>query len=370
MKYTFDRVIRLIIAIAVTIVILLTINYLRAVLLPFFIGWLLAYLINPLVNFIQNRMRVKNRIISIALSLIAIIGACAALFWTFTPMITAEISKGTLLINEFLSNKNSGFLPADVKEYIYTLLNNIDLSKLLNAQSVEVTLGRILPQFQQLISSTWNFIVGLFVVCIIFLYVVFILIDFEKITTGFRSMIPSKYRELVEGILDDVEKSMNRYFRGQALVAFCVGILFAIGFKIIGLPLAITIGLFIGVLNLVPYLQTIGFIPVTLLAWLYSAETGESFWIMLGLCGIVFAVVQSTQDLVIVPRIMRKAMGLNPAIILLSLSIGGYLLGLIGMIIALPTATLLISYYKRFVLKEIVKTEEDNKIEFIENSEE
>ncbi len=369
MKYTFDRVIRLIIAIATVVIILLTINYLRTVLLPFFIGWLLAYLINPLVGFVQNRLRVKIRILSIAISLIAIISTFFLLCWAFLPLISTEIVKGSALINEFLVNNNNGFLPAEVKQYIVTLLNQIDISKFLNAQSVELTFNKLIPQLQQLITGTFNFVAGIFVVFIIFLYVVFILMDYDKITTGFRKMIPQKYRHLIEGTVDDLERSMNRYFRGQSLVAFCVGIMFAIGFKIIGLPLAITIGLFIGILNLVPYLQMIGFIPITLLAWLHSAETGESFWVMIGLCALVFIVVQSTQDLVIVPRIMRKAMGLNPAIILLSLSIGAYLLGLIGMIIALPAATLLISYYKRFVLREIAN-KENPEIETIDTPDE
>ena len=112
---------------------------------------------------------------------------------------------------------------------------------------------------------------------------------------------------------------MNQYFRGQFLIAMIVGVLFAIGFKIIGLPMGITIGLFIGVLNIVPYLQTIGIIPVILLALIKSMETGMNFWLIIGLCAIVFVVVQTTQDLFLVPKIMGKAMGLNPAIILLSL---------------------------------------------------
>ena len=69
-------------------------------------------------------------------------------------------------------------------------------------------------------------------------------------------------------------------------------------------------------------------------------------------CFIVFLVVQGIQDLFLVPKIMGKAMGLNPAVILLSLSIWGSLLGIVGMIIALPVTTLLISYYKRFVIRE------------------
>ena len=111
-------------------------------------------------------------------------------------------------------------------------------------------------------------------------------------------------------------------------------------------------GLFIGLLNLVPYLQTIGIVPVVFLTLLKSAETGQSlWWLILGVL-LVFVVVQVIQDFFLVPKIMGKAMGLNPAVILLSLSVWGALLGFVGLIIALPLTTLLISYYKRFVLHE------------------
>ena len=145
---------------------------------------------------------------------------------------------------------------------------------------------------------------------------------------------------------------MNRYFRGQALIALCVGVLLAVGFKIIDFPLAVTLGLFIGVLNLIPYMQTIGIIPMLILALLRSAETGENFWIIFGLALLVLGIVQMIQDLFLTPRIMGKAMGLNPAIILLALSIWGTLLGFIGLIIALPLTTLCLSYYKRFILQD------------------
>ena len=145
---------------------------------------------------------------------------------------------------------------------------------------------------------------------------------------------------------------MNSYFRGQGLVAFCVGVLFSIGFVIVDFPLAVGLGMFMGFLNLVPYLQTLGFVPMILLALLEAADTGQNFWWILLPAVIVVAVVQVLQDTVLVPKIMGSAMGLNPAVILLSLSVWGSLLGFIGLIIALPLTTLLISYYKRFVLEE------------------
>lgn len=145
---------------------------------------------------------------------------------------------------------------------------------------------------------------------------------------------------------------MNTYFRGQALVALCVGILFSIGFLIIDFPLAIGLGLFIGALNMVPYLQIIGFVPTILLAILKAADTGDNFWIIIASATAVFIVVQIIQDAFIVPKIMGKITGLNPAIILLSLSIWGSLMGILGMIIALPLTTLMLSYYQRFIINQ------------------
>ena len=149
---------------------------------------------------------------------------------------------------------------------------------------------------------------------------------------------------------NDIEESMNRYFRGQALVAGLVGILFSIGFLIVGLPLAIVLGLFIGVLNMVPYLQLIGIIPTILLCLVSASDTGTNFWLLFGACILVFIIVQIIEDVFIVPRVMGKVTGLNPAIILLSLSIWGTLLGFVGMIIALPLTTLCLSYYQRYVI--------------------
>ena len=148
---------------------------------------------------------------------------------------------------------------------------------------------------------------------------------------------------------------MNAYFRGQALVAFLVGVLFSIGFLIIDFPMAIGLGLFIGLLNMVPYAQTLGFIPAIILALLKSNDTGQNFWFILLMAIVVFCVVQAIQDLFLVPKIMGKAMGLKPAIILLALSVWGSLLGIIGFIIALPMTTLGWAYYQRFVLKEPVE---------------
>ena len=153
-------------------------------------------------------------------------------------------------------------------------------------------------------------------------------------------------------IFGDVAETMSRYFRGQAAVSFFVGVIFAIEFYIIGLPMAIAFGLFVGILNMVPYLQLISIPIAAFLCLVATAATGGSFWVMFGWVILAYIICQVIQDMVLIPTIMKNQMGLNPAIIFLSLSLWVYVMGFIGLIIGLPLTTLIISYYCEFVLHQ------------------
>ena len=189
------------------------------------------------------------------------------------------------------------------------------------------------------------------------MYLIFLMIDFPKIRANWIYYVPVKYRDKARVLMRDVNHNMNAYFRGQGLVALIVGILFAIGFCIIGMPMGIAMGLIIGVLNLVPYMQALGIPPCILLCLVQSAQTGRPIWLTLLCMALVFVIVQTLQDMVLTPKIMGKMTGLGPAAILLSLSIWGVLFGIIGMIVALPLTTLMVSYYKNFAAKKEVKAE-------------
>ncbi|MBQ8711391.1 MAG: AI-2E family transporter, partial [Prevotella sp.] len=153
-------------------------------------------------------------------------------------------------------------------------------------------------------------------------------------------------------LVSDVTEGMNKNFRGHAIEAYSLRVLFSIGFLIIDFPLAVALGMFIGLLNMVPYLQLVGFIPTIILAIVKAADTGQNFWLIMLMALVVFAVVQVIQDTILTPKIMGHVTGLNSAIILLSLSIWGSLLGILGMIIALPMTTLLINYYQKYIIRQ------------------
>lgn len=180
----------------------------------------------------------------------------------------------------------------------------------------------------------------------------FILLDYEFLTSNWIKIFPKKNRPFWRELAIDVERELNNYIRGQSLVALCMGVMFCIGFSIMDFPMAIGLGILIGVMDLVPYLHTFALIPTAFLAMLKAADTGQNFWMVFGLAVGLFIVVQIITDMIVTPKIMGKAMGLNPAILLLSLSVWGALLGFIGLIIALPLTTLIIAYWQRYVTKE------------------
>jgi len=359
--FTFDRVIRLIIGLTVLVLLFLLLKRLSNVLLPFIVAWLLAYMLDPIVRFFQYRLRLRNRLISVVLTILTAGGVLTALGFIIVPIVSDEIAKLYEITSTYSKSLNiDTFLPVALQNEISQYFLSIDVNVLLQNQSVMDFLKKAAPQIWNILNGSLSLLLGLTVVIIIFLYMFFILLEYERVTEGMVRIIPPKYRPLITEILHDLEVGMNRYFRGQALVAFIVGVLFSIGFSIINLPLAVLFGLLIGVLTLVPYLKVVAIVPGLLLGFLQSIETGQNYGsILLGIV-IVFFIVQAIEDIAISPIIMGKVTGLNPAVILLALSIWGSLMGMLGLIIALPLTTLVISYYKRFVLNvEPTETEED-----------
>ena len=348
---TFDRFVRIIAGIAIAVVAYFLLRRLSDVLIPFLIAWLAAYLLYPIVCFFQYKCKIKSRAASIVVTLVLIVGICTGAAFLIIPPVIDECARVKDIIASFVStNSTTSTLTSDAEDFIRENVNFNEISQALTVKDVSSFAKEIVPKVFSVVNSSVNALVGFICSLIAVIYMFFILMDYERMSKGFIKMVPVKHRSLVQNVINDVEKGMNNYFRGQTIIAMSVGVLFAIGFWIIGLPLAIPLGLFIGCLNLVPYLQVIGIAPSIVLALLKAHDTGESLWsVLLGVL-IVFCAVQAIQDWVLTPKIMGKVTGLNAAVILLSLSIWGSLLGFVGLIIALPATTLIVSYYKRYVI--------------------
>lgn len=346
-EVTLGRFLRILLLMAALTIAYFVLDSLSGILLPFAVAWLLAYFINPLVNFIQNKLRFKFRVLSTVTALFLIGAVLYGVFMLVVPSIMKEFDTLRSFIMVFLNeNLINATIPEPVVAFIKEFFHEEGLEEIVQGKSD--LMSSLAEHFQGVVSGTLNAVRQLFAMSITLLYLFFILLDFERLSRGWKPYVPKKWRGIVGKLWGDLVGGMNQYFRGQALVALCVGILYATGLSIIDFPAAIAFGLFIGVLNLVPYLQLVSIVPMVLLAVLKAASTGGDFWIIILSACVVLAVVQVIQDLFLVPYIMGKRMNLHPAVILLSLSIWGKLLGLLGMIVALPLTTIMLAYLKRY----------------------
>ena len=323
---------------------------LYGVLLPFFVSLLLAYILDPIVVFFQTKCRLRNRVLAVMVTLVLFIGVAVGAVFALRQPVRAQVQAAWQGFENFASTFDiNNYVSPETQEKFLSWTKELNWEEILMDPEVTQTIKDIVPTVANWITGGLSWLSELVVVFIGLLYLIFLMIDLPNIRKKVPGLIPSKYRMQVMRLLKDMDRNMNAYFRGQALIATCVGILFAIGFTITGMPMGIAMGLIIGVLNMVPYMQALGIPPCIILCLIQSAQTGQPVWMTLLFMALVFIVVQSIQDLVLTPKIMGNVTGMSPAAILLSLSIWGALFGVIGMIIALPMTTLIVSYYKHYI---------------------
>ena len=353
-EFTFDRIARMLVLSVLILLIYVAVQAIWSVILPFLLAGIFAYVMMPLVRFFQYTLRLRSRGLSVILTLL-LLGAVVYLAVIFIiPSINAEIEKTLQVISGYSSGQDilTMILPRNIRNYLNGGLRWGNFPQQLSFEKVLENVKLLLDQVGGIINSTLSIFSWGLVFLIGFIYFVFILLDFENLARGFISLFPKTLRPTIRTISMDLDRYMNNYFRGQALIAISVGVLLSIGFNIIGLPLATAMGIFIGILNFIPYMQALGIIPLGLASLLMAAQTGENAFVCMLLAYGVLMIVQIIQDMIIVPRIMGQTMGMRPSLILLVLSIWGYLLGFFGMLIALPITMFIYSLYMRYVLQD------------------
>lgn len=349
--FTLDRTVRIIFSVVGILIALYLLNILKDVLLPFLVACLLAYMLEPIVLFNKRLLHIRSRFVPVMLTIIEAIAMVGIFCWIFVPYLISECTQMADMIRKYaVSRVEIPYISNQVQSFIRDNIDFDQISRLLSREEWTALAKKTLSGSWNFLTSSVAFVWGLVSWLIVLLYLLFIMLDYERLMLSFRQLVPPAQRELVFHIASDIKNAMNKYFRGQSLIAFLVGVLFSVGFLIIGLPMGVVLGLFIGVLNMVPYLQLIS-LPITaILCLVWTVSTGGDFWLIFWESMAVYVIVQCIQDLILTPKIMGKAMGLNPAIILLSLSVWGCLLGFTGLIIALPLTTLLLSWYNYYVV--------------------
>lgn len=362
-RYDFDRVFRLLLTLGALVGTVWLLAYLSDVLVPFAVALLLAYLLNPIVNAFESKTR--RRGVAVALTL-AIFGTFIAVL---LPLMITLICREAADISQVLVRQDikTRIVEAagpwidklgwdDLRARLQEFRESTDPQQMQKLSST--VLGLIVPRLPGLAAGVVGFlgsvlhaVLALTVVLIVLLYLVFLLMDFRRFQAGWKEQLPPHYRDAIVEFFDEFSSAMHRYFRSQLLVAACSGVLFAVGFWLIGLRMAIMLGLLLGLLNMVPYLQVVGFIPAILLGLLKAFETGSSALGSMALVVLVFGIVQLVQETLLVPRIMGRSTGLKPWVIMLSIFVWGKLLGFLGLVLAIPLSCLGLAYYRRNILK-------------------
>lgn len=342
--YTFDRVVRIFFTAVVVCLALYFLYILRAVLLPFFVACLIAYILEPWVRWNQKILHIKKHAWAAVLTTVEGFILFGVFCLILIPIIEKEFSQLSVLLDNYVKNGDPAItrIPIAFHNFIHS---HFDVDRII-AEVEKINVTDTAETLWKTVTSGLDKILGLlgWLICIV--YVIFILLDFDKYKKGIKNYVPDRYVPAFSAISHDVSWTMKEYFRNQALISFITGLCYIAGFSIVGIPMAVVIGLINMILFMVPYLVYISVIPVIIMCGFKSMETGMDFWIIILECAAVYVFVEAFSDLVLTPHIMGKALGLNPAIILLALSVWGTLLGLLGMVIALPATTILIKWSK------------------------
>ena len=292
--------------------------------------------------------------------LMGLIGGFVYFIWN---SLSKELSDIQYLAHQYVSNNNTSQYPGFIRPHLEKFFASINIEGWLKEFTYDDFINDLVPLAFEVVSASLKYVAGAVVLFLFTLYLFFIMKDFDNLSDKWNKYVPEKYRDFSIKLIHDMGKYMNTYFRKQALISIIVGTLFAIAFSIMGLGMSIGLGLLIAVLHMIPYMHTLGIIPALFVALVQSAQYGDSFGLYVLYIILAFGIIQVIVDAVLVPKIMGDATGLNPAVILLSLSIWGALFGILGMIIALPITTLIVSYYEYFVLDVRTKEKEELKDE-------
>lgn len=356
--YTLDRTVRLILTLAVAAGLVWLVGYVADVLVPLAVALLAAYLLHPLVKLVQRRLKARTPAVLVT------VGGLLALLLGVTlligPVVSREFTTAIAMFRGFveegspLRQRMRAALPPAAHQWIESLLRAEDLQRFL-AENAELRAAAV-SAVKWAVPHLWGIVSGVLAVLgltaqvfLVLLYLVFILIDYERLERRWKDYLPPRYRQGIVAFLGDFNQALARYFRGQFIVAACAGVLLAAGFALMGLRMGILLGLAIGLLNMVPYLQVVGLPPAYLLAAMTAWDRGGSVWWYAGGVTAVFLVAQVLGDAVITPRVVGRATGLRPVVILFCVLFWGKLLGFLGLLLAIPLTCLGLAYYNHLL---------------------
>lgn len=185
------------------------------------------------------------------------------------------------------------------------------------------------------------------------MYTFYFLVHFNDMLEAIRRHIPEAYRPWIVDIASTIDRSIANFFRGRLIVCLCMGLCAGFGWLIVGVPNSLVLGAAVGVLSLIPFMSVLVLPPALFLTYVSATQAGHPWAVPLTLVFAVYLAVQAIESFVLSPIIESKASGLHPVTVIIALMIGNQVAGLLGMLLAIPIASTLKSLAVRYVLPEI-----------------
>ena len=321
-----------------------------ALLSPFVLAAIFAYIFNPVVDFFFHKIRLP-RLISIIIIYLLILALLVAFSIFITGKVVSEFSEFQKVVTTFLSVTKSQIatLPIYLRSPVEEALLSIDQAKIVSSSFV-------FRFFPEAISK----IIGL----LIFLFSGFYFLkEGKKMIGNTLQFVPDRYQPDVKILLSRINSVFGRYLRGQLLMVSLIALILFISLSILGVRFALLLAIFSGIAEIIPF---IGPITAGAIAMLVVLTTGEvSFGLTpfqgAALVALIYFLVRQIQDYLIAPQIMGKIVGLHPLLILFAVLAGGRIGGLLGVILAVPIAAA-IRIILEFSLDKINQTQPDSEI--------
>jgi predicted PurR-regulated permease PerM len=327
------------------------------VLLPYLLGLVLAYLLLPLVNWLDRHMPPRlhkwhlARPLSILLTYLLVIAVVAGIVAFFVPLVADQVNvlienwpqltsrvqdwgtRGWGWYKKIIDSLQS--ISPTWKQTVETGLQNL-------AGDVITTIQGGIVATVRTVSSTISFIIGLIIIPF---WLFYILHDESQVKTGMLQAIPQQLRADVQCMARLIDDVLSAYIRGQLLLVLFVGGMATIALLIIGVPFALVLGVIAGLFEVLPFVGPIlGAIPAVLVALL--SDPISALWV-----AVSFFAIQQVENLILVPRISGKSVKLHPAVVMVVLVIGNELAGFLGMLVAVPITAVIRDVFKYLYLR-------------------
>ncbi len=328
MELTIGRFLRLIVGLFIIFLAGWLVYTLSRIITVLIISALIAYILDPVASYLEARgLSRMTATVIIFLCFFIIVGLA---FWFLSPVFFSEINNLQTEIGDGGNTDYVAAIESFIQEHVgFIDTRQLDLSTKLNDMFANLA--------EQLFAIAANLLSTLTFVVIVPFAVFFLLKDGRSMKKSFISFLPNRYFEMALNVLHKIDNQLGGYLRGQFTEAFVVGMLSVTALWILDVRYFTVIGLFAGLANLIPYIGPVaGAIPALLVTIIDGGGTTELLYIL-----IAFAIVQLIDNIVLQPMVMSRSVNLHPLIIVFAVLIGGQFFGILGMLLAVPTAGIL-----------------------------